>query len=459
MSNHPTATRVFLASLGCARNQIDSEWMLGRLSDDGVLLVAEPGKADAIVVNTCSFIEDAADESIDTILQLARYKQTGPCRRLIVTGCLPERYREDIIAAIPEVDLFLGTGAFDRIVEAVTGTLETSRCILPDPDALPVAGSDAPRARVSSPMAYLKIAEGCSRHCTYCIIPKLRGRQKSRPAADIVAEAQQLLQTGVKELVLVSQDSTAYGNDIRGSDAANLARLLESLALLTAGLQNHCPPEAPAGFWVRFLYGHPESIDDSVIQTVAKHANLCEYFDIPIQHAANGVLKKMGRRYSRDDLHRLVDRIRSLVPGAAIRTTVIVGFPGETDKHFQTLLRFVEKVRFDHLGCFTYSDAEDLAAHRLTDHVAKAVADERMDAIMYCQAGISEDTNRRYLGRSLPVLVENRLERGLYGCRTAFQAPEVDGTTLVQAEALAVGCFQRVRITEVKTYDLMGVPE
>jgi len=457
MQNPATSTRVYLASLGCARNQIDSEWMLGRLQRSGAVLVDEPGQADAIVVNTCSFIEAAADESIDTILQLARYKQTGACRRLIVTGCLPERYRQEIVGAIPEVDLFLGTGAFDRIAEAVAGTLCASRCILPDPDTLPVAGADEPRQRALSSMAYLKIAEGCSRRCTYCIIPKLRGRQKSRDAEDIVAEARQLLHSGVKELVLVSQDTTAYGHD--GSGAVDLARLLDSLARLTAGSRGECAPDEPADFWIRFLYGHPESIDDAVIQTVAKHANLCEYFDVPIQHAADRVLRKMGRRYSRSDLHRLIDRIREQIPEAAIRTTVIVGFPGETEKDFETLLRFIEEIRFDHLGCFTYSDAADLASHRLGGHVAEAVAAERMDAVMYCQAGISAGNNRRYLGRSLPVLVENCVERGLYACRTAFQAPEVDGTTLVRAGSLKPGCFQQVRITEAETYDLMGVPE
>jgi ribosomal protein S12 methylthiotransferase len=447
---------VYLASLGCARNQIDSETMLGRLQQSGAVIVDDPEQAEAIVVNTCSFIEAAADESIDTILQLAQLKQTGACRRLIVTGCLPERYRDEIAGAIAEVDLFLGTGAFDRIAEAVAGTLGPARCLLPDPDRLPVAGADEPRTRSASAMAYLKIAEGCSRHCTYCIIPKLRGRQKSRRPQDIVAEARRLLAAGVKELVLVAQDTTAYGSEDGGG--AGLAGLLESLAGLSAGAQARCPAEEAADFWVRFLYGHPESIADAVIQTVAKHANLCEYFDIPIQHAADGVLKKMGRRYSRDDLHRLIDRIREAVPGAAVRTTVIVGFPGETEKDFQTLLRFVEQVRFDHLGCFTYSDAEDLASHRLSDPVAPAVAEERMDAIMTCQAGISSGNNRRYLGRSLPVLVEHRMERGLYAARTAFQAPEVDGVTLVRAESLPTGCFQRVRIVESETYDLTGVP-
>ena len=458
MSKPSTATAVFLASLGCARNQIDSEVMLGRLQRSGAALVDDPAQAEAIVVNTCSFIEAAADESIDTILQLARFKQTGVCRRLIVTGCLPERYREAIADTIPEVDVFLGTGAFDRIGEAVFGTPDSARCILPDPDSLPAAAAQTPRMRGSAPMAYVKIAEGCSRQCTYCIIPKLRGRQKSRHAEDILAEAKQLLEAGVRELVLVSQETTAYGQD-RG--AADLAGLLETLARLTGSGEQpgRCSPDEASRFWIRFLYGHPESISDSVIQTVAKHANLCEYFDVPIQHAADGVLKKMGRRYNSDDLYRLIDRIRQIVPEAALRTTVIVGFPGESEQDFQTLLRFIEKVRFDHLGCFTYSDAEDLASHRLPDPVAPTVAAERMDAVMTCQAGISAENNRRFLGRRLPVLIEEQLESGLYAGRTAYQAPEVDGITLVRGGSLQIGCFHPVRITEVETYDLIGVPQ
>lgn len=457
MPKPSTSTTVFLASLGCARNQIDSEVMLARLQRSGASVVDDPAQAAAIVVNTCSFIEAAADESIDTILQLARFKQTGACRRLIVTGCLPERYREAIADTIPEVDVFLGTGAFDRIGEAVFGTPDAARCILPDPDSLPAAGAQMPRMHPTFPMAYVKIAEGCSRQCTYCIIPKLRGRQKSRDAEDILAEAKQLLHAGVKELVLVSQESTAYGQDLNG--AGDLARLLESLARLSGSGEQpgRCPPDEASRFWIRFLYGHPESITESVIQTVAKHANLCEYFDVPIQHAADGVLKKMGRRYDSDDLHRLIDRIRQIVPEAALRTTVIVGFPGESEQDFHTLLRFIEAVRFDHLGCFTYSDAEDLASHQLPDPVDPAVAAQRLDAVMTCQAGISAGNNRRFIGRRLPVLIEEQLESGLYAGRTAYQAPEVDGITLVRAGSLQIGCFHPVKITEAHTYDLMGV--
>lgn len=447
--------KIFLSSLGCARNLIDSEMMLGRLKTAGAVLMDDPADAEVIIVNTCSFIESAADESIDTIFELAKYKENGSCQRLIVTGCLPERYREDIIEVMPEVNLFLGTGAFDRIVSAVDGYLDTSKCILPDPDLLVPSGAGDPRVQTAAHMAYLKIAEGCSKHCTYCIIPRLRGKQKSRSIDDIVTEAQRLVQNGVKELVLVAQDTTAYGKDLGGS--SNLSQLLKRLAEIPPHPES-CTGYGPGSepFWIRFLYGHPESIDDSVIRTVAHYANICSYFDIPIQHAGNTVLKKMGRHYSRDDLHRLIDRIRTTLPGAAIRTTVIVGFPGETDKEFGELIKFVEDVRFNHLGCFVYSDSEDLPSHSLPGHVPQAVAKERYDALMSSQVNISLVHNRKFTGKTVQVLVEERSEEGLFTGRTARQAPEVDGLTYIHANRLQTGCMTDVRITDALEYDLVG---
>ena len=447
--------KIHLVSLGCARNLIDSEIMLGRLLRTGAEIVDEPDDAQVIIVNTCSFIDSAADESIDTILELAKYKKNKTCRRLVVTGCLPERYREDIVDAIPEVDVFLGTGAFDRIVEAVDGYLDTAGCILPDPDSVVISGDDTTRARSAPHMAYLKIAEGCSKHCTYCIIPRLRGKQKSRPPEDIVSEACDLVRSGVKELVLVAQDTTAYGKDLpAGTD---LAQLLDALANIPVDRDSTiCNVGKAEKFWIRFLYGHPESIDESVLQTVGQHANICSYFDIPIQHACDPVLKRMGRNYSKADLYRLVDRIRSLVPEAAIRTTVIVGFPGETEKEFNDLLQFVEDVRFNHLGCFMYSDAEDLPSHRLPDHVPEAVVKERYNVLMSTQVNISSGHNRQYVGRSIPVLIEEQLEAHLFAGRSAFQAPDVDGVTYVRGKQLQTGCISDIRITDALEYDLAG---
>jgi ribosomal protein S12 methylthiotransferase len=422
--------------------------MLGRLSKAGWVITPDLSQAETIIVNTCSFIESAVNESIDTILELAKYKEDGNCKRLIVTGCLPQRYREKVVKAIPEVDLFLGTGAFDKIVEAVDGSLGLSVCLLPDPDLLTLQQVDTPRVQSSRHTAYLKIAEGCSKHCRYCIIPKLRGRQKSRVIEDIVAEARCLLQSGAKELVLIAQDTTAYGKDLVPS--VSVSRLLERLSDLDG--EDTLTDE----FRIRLMYGHPESIDESVIQTIAVRSNICSYFDIPIQHASHPVLKRMGRQYTRDDLQKLFDRIRTTDPNAAIRTTFIVGFPGETDRDFAELLAFIEDVRFDHLGGFTYSDSEDLASHKLAGRVPDDIAQDRYDALMSRQADISSQNNRKYQGRVLSVLVEEALEERLYSGRTPYQASEVDGVTLVHSAQLKTGCFTNVRIRQTLEYDLIG---
>ena len=435
---------IHLVSLGCARNLVDSEVMTGKLREAGCVPVQDPEDADVIIVNTCSFIEAAANESIDTILALAALKKEGSCSRLIVTGCLPERYREDIVAALPEVDVFLGTGAYDRIIEAVQDSPKLSVCMLPDPDGITVENSGVARELTTGPAAYLKIAEGCNRRCTYCIIPKLRGRQKSRSMADIAAEAEKLAASGVRELTLVSQDTTAYGQDL--DDPADFSQLLERLSRI------------PNDIWIRFLYGHPESISDAVIQTVADHSVICPYFDIPVQHASDSVLKRMGRHYGRKELLRLFESIRATVPGASLRTTVIVGFPGETDADFDLLLSFVKEIRFDHLGVFIYSDADDLPSHHLPNPVPAAVARRRHNRLMAVQKKISAENNRSHLDKIIPVLVESAPEKGVYMGRTRFQAPEVDGVTIIHADRLEIGDVIRVRITDTLEYDLIGVP-
>ncbi len=438
-----------LINLGCARNQVDSEIMAGRLARAGHDIVDDPARAEAIIVNTCCFVEDAADESVDTILAAAAYKQSGRCRRLIVTGCLPERYREASAEALPEVDLFLGTGAYDQILAVVEGVLPSNNSILlPDPDRIAPQTADAPRVLTDGPMAYIKIAEGCDRHCTFCIIPALRGRQKSRPLAEIVAEARHLITQGVKELVLVGQETTRYGYDREDGD--NLSSLLAALSDLS--------PE----IWIRFLYGHPQSLSDDVLHTVAARPNLCAYFDIPIQHSVDRLLQQMGRRYTGGDLAAMMARIRRLVPEAVLRTTLIVGFPGETDADFDQLLQFVKTARFDHLGVFTYSDADDLAAHGLPHPVDAQTAGRRRDILMQAQKFISESRLARHLDREYTVLVEEAPEPGVFLGRTAFQAPEVDGLTYIHTtdaqNAVAVGRFVRVKITDSLEYDLVGKP-
>jgi ribosomal protein S12 methylthiotransferase len=436
---------VYIESLGCARNQVDSEGMAGRLRAAGCHIADDPVDADVIVVNTCSFIQSAAEESIDTILALAQYKTRGRCRKLIVAGCLPERYRDASGPAFPEVDIFLGTGAFDQIVGAVTGSLATGACLLPDPEGVD-PDAPAPRRPSTAHAAYLKIAEGCSRHCTYCIIPRLRGRQKSRSTAAILAEARALIDDGVREITLVAQETTAYGSDL--DTPASLADLMAALAALDPSV------------WIRFLYGHPQTLAAELTATISRFPNLCPYFDIPIQHAADGVLKRMGRSYTGLDLERLFRRIRGVIPRAALRTTVLTGFPGETEADVNRLVDFIRRVRFDHLGVFCYSDADDLPSHGLDGHVPPEVAQARMDRLMGLQKEISEDKLAAFHGSTLPVLVEKEAEPAIYVARTMFQAPEVDGCVLVRSrEPLTPGTFANVRILETMEYDLIGEPE
>lgn len=433
--------KVYLISLGCVRNLVDSEVMIGRLVEAGFKIIQDAGKAEIIIVNTCSFIESAVNESIDTILELAKYKQKGSCRQMIVAGCLPERFRKEIISSLPEVDIFLGTGAFDKIVHAVKGSLNQPCCILPDPDSV---GLHNNLKRVSSfaHMAYLKIAEGCNGHCSYCIIPKLRGKQKSRNLKDVVDEARFLISSGIKELILVAQDTTGYGTDL--CPPVKFARLLDNISNISDTI------------WVRILYGHPESIDDAVIKTVAKHHNICSYFDIPIQHASDKILKKMQRDYTFDELRRLFDKIRMIAPEAALRTTAIVGFPGETDNDFYLLMDFIKEYHFEHLGVFIYSDSEDLRSHKLSSHIPENIAKNRYDILMSSQMEISRKNNSRHIGNVFKVLVEDAPEDNLYTGRTFFQAPEVDGITYIKSEKLKPGSFARIRITDALEYDLIG---
>ncbi len=434
--------KLYLASLGCAKNLVDSEVMLGRLIKAGWRITQDPQNADTIIVNTCSFIESAVNESIDTILELARFKSNGTCRRLIITGCLPERFREAMVETLPEVDVFLGTGAFDKIVTAVNDDLNIGRCYLPDPNIISYQQPEPLRVRSSSYMAYLKVAEGCSRHCTYCIIPKLRGKHRSRHLEDIVSEARDLISSGVKELILIAQDTTHYGTDLH--PRVPLYRLLEKIS------------EISDNIWIRILYGHVESLEDSFIRTVAEHRNICSYFDVPIQHASDRILKKMGRNYTSEALYRLFDNIRSTVPDAALRTAVIVGFPGETDKDFETLSTFIQDICFDNLGVFIYSDAEDLPSHKLPGRIPKSTALDRYNRLMTVQQKISLLNNRKHIGKNYDVLVEESMDNNLYKGRTFFQAPEVDGITDIRSRNLPIGSFIHVRIEEAFEYDLKG---
>ncbi len=445
--------KIHLNSLGCARNQIDGEIMAGLLEKAGWTIVADPSEAEVIVVNTCGFIEAATQESIDVILELAALKKEGNCRRMIVTGCVPERYKESLAEQLPEVDFFLGTGAYDRIVEAAGNLASPENRLFPPPGERPPDDPDLPRKTALSYSAYLKIAEGCDRKCTYCIIPKLRGRHRSRPLADIAKEAKNLVAAGARELNLVAQDSSSWGYDL--DPPRHPAELLAALSDLA--------PNA----WIRLLYGHPDRTNERLINTMGNAPGVLPYFDVPVQHASAKVLRRMGRNYDGEYLARLFDGIRNKVPEAVLRTTLIVGFPGETQKDFEELVKFVEKVRFDHLGVFVYSDEDDLPSHLLPGHVSAKTAKKRRDAIMKIQARISESHNENYIGRTLDVLVEENPEEGVWVGRAWFQAPEVDGVVYVGSSDerfskgfdCDIGSSARVKIVDAMEYDLIGEPE
>ena len=461
--------KIYLYNLGCVRNIVDGEAMQGLLEKTGHTFVEDARDAGAIIVNTCSFIEPAAEESVDAILEMARLKSEGSCSRLIVAGCLPERYRQNLAEALPEVDAFLGTGAYDRVEYALSGEMEKGVCLFPDPAAIPLHTRSTPRARSPHPVAYVKIMEGCNRRCTYCIIPQLRGRLRSRTPEDIGREIRDMAGQGFSEIVIIGQDTTSYGDDL--DDRPELADIL-TLAAKAA-------PDA----WIRFLYGHPNRIDSRLLETVRDHPNICPYFDIPVQHVSQTVLKRMGRGgHDRRFLEDLFSRIRSKIPDAALRTTVMTGFPGETEADFNELAEFVKTVRFDHMGAFVYSDADDLASHRLSGHVSAEVAKDRMERLMTIQAEISLEKNEARVGQTVSVLLEENQYDGTAIGRTMFQAPEVDGITVVYASSMPrpntaqstspgaspgtsptdigdfIGKRIHVTITQATEYDLEGVP-
>ncbi len=437
--------KVYLESLGCARNQVDSEIMMGTLERAGHTLVDDPARAGTIIVNTCGFITTAADEAIEVILDMAGYKKKGLCRRLIVTGCLPQRYQDDkdLSAALPEVDVFLGTRAVDDIVHALDPNLDLPYILFRDPGLKPFQEPDAHRRLLYDYHAYVKVSEGCSRHCTYCIIPALRGRQRSRPADDICREARGLFSQGVREVILTAENTTDWGHDLAGRPG--FETVLDRVA-------QHVPKTAR----LRLLYTHPATLSEPVMQVIASNPRICSYYDVPVQHVSDRVLRQMGRPYTGKDLFRLFDRIRLIDSDAALRTTLITGFPGETREDFDALVSFVETVRFDHLGVFVYSDSQDTVSHGLPDHVPGEVALERHDILMGLQAEISKQINAKYVGQTLEVLVEENPEGGLYLGRTGFQAPEVDGVTFIYDSGLEIGSMVKVKITDCFEYDIAG---
>lgn len=435
---------ILFISLGCDKNLVDSEVMLGLLDKKGYQIVDSEEDADIIVVNTCCFIHDAKEESIQTILEMAEYKKEGRLKALIVTGCLAQRYQQEIIDEIPEVDAVLGTTSYDHIVEAVEEALAgNGHVVLEDVDAFPEV-EEKRLVTTGGHYAYLKIAEGCDKHCTYCIIPKLRGNYRSVPMEKLVAEAKDLADQGVKELILVAQETTVYGKDLYGEKS--LHKLLRELCKIP-GIQ-----------WIRILYCYPEEIYDELIQTIKEEKKVCHYLDLPIQHASDAVLKRMGRRTSKAQLVEIIGKLRKEIPDISLRTTLITGFPGETEEQHEELKDFVDEMEFDRLGVFTYSPEEDTPAATLPDQIPEEVKEDRQAELMELQQEIAFDLAEDMVGREVLVMIEGKVaDENAYVGRTYKDAPNVDGLIFINTdEELMSGDFARVRVTDALEYDLIG---
>ena len=435
---------ILFVSLGCDKNLVDTEVMLGLLASRGHQMVDSEEIADVIVINTCCFIHDAKEESIQTILEMAEYKKAGSCKALIVTGCLAQRYKQEIIDEIEEVDAVLGTTSYDKIVEAIDEALAGHTSVeMTDIDALPLVESKR-LVTTGGHFAYLKIAEGCDKHCTYCIIPKIRGNFRSDPIERLLKEAEDLVAQGVKEIILVAQETTLYGKDLYGEKS--LHKLLRELCKIS-GLR-----------WIRILYCYPEEITDELIQVIKEEDKICNYLDLPIQHASDGILKRMGRRTSKEQLVEIIGKLRKEIPDIAIRTTLITGFPGETQEQHEELMEFVDEMEFDRLGVFTYSPEEDTPAAVMPDQIPEDVKEDRQAELMELQQEIAFDLAEEMIGRDVLVMIEGKVaDENAYVGRTYKDAPNVDGLIFVESEEeLMSGDFARVRITGALEYDLMG---
>ena len=431
-------------SLGCDKNLVDSEVMLGIVEKNGYRIVDSEEDADIIVINTCCFIHDAKEESIQTILEMAEYKKTGRLKALIVTGCLAQRYKEEILSEIPEVDAVLGTASYDKIAETIRRALECGGFVeLSDINALPLV--DTKRlVTTGGHFAYLKIAEGCDKHCTYCIIPKLRGNYRSVPIKRLLKEAQELTEQGVKELILVAQETTVYGKDIYGEKSLHL--LLRKLCEIK-GLR-----------WIRVLYCYPEEIYDELIEVMKEEKKICRYLDLPIQHSEDEILRRMGRRTTRQQLISTVEKLHREIPDIVLRTTLITGFPGETKEQHEALMDFVDEMEFERLGVFTYSPEEDTPAADFPGQIPEEVKEERRAELMELQQEIVFDRAEEMAGKELLVMIEGKVaDEDAYVGRTYMDAPNVDGLIFVNTDReLVSGDFAKVTVTGAAEYDLIG---
>lgn len=436
--------KVLFISLGCDKNLADSEEMLGMLVENGYTLTNDETEAEIIVVNTCAFIHDAKEESINSILEMARYKTEGVLKVLLVTGCLAQRYKEEIIKEIPEVDAVLGTTSFGDIIKALDKVFEGERYLeFKDINAL----TEISKKRVLTTggyYGYLKIAEGCDKRCTYCIIPKLRGNYRSIPMEQLISQAEYLAGQGVRELILVAQETTVYGKDIYGKKC--LHKLLKELCKIP-GIQ-----------WIRILYCYPEEIYPELIQTMKEEKKICHYLDLPIQHCSDKILKKMGRRTTKQELIDIVTLLRKEIPDIVLRTTLITGFPGETEEDHEELMEFIDTMEFDRLGVFTYSAEEDTPAANMPNQIAEEVKQDRQAELMELQQEISIDKGNDKIGTCVEVMIEGKVaDENAYVGRTYGDAPNVDGYIFINTDTeLMSGDFARVHVTGALEYDLIG---
>ncbi len=435
--------KIGFISLGCAKNLTDTETMLALLVDGGMEIVSDPAVADVLVVNTCAFIDSAKAESIDAILEMAEYKK-GKCELLVVTGCLAQRYKREIFKEIPEVDIILGTNDYDKILHVITGFFFRSETISSVSDSNAHITEYLPRILSTPPYsAYLKIADGCDNFCTYCIIPKLRGKYRSRPADDIISEAKKLAESGVKELILVAQDTAYYGKDGTEYDLCTLLKDLSSID----GIE-----------WIRLQYCYPENISDELIDEIASNDKIVKYIDMPLQHISDNILKRMGRRSRKAHVESLLEKLRFKIPNLAIRTSIIVGFPGETEADFEELKEFLKNARLDRVGVFTYSREEDTPAYAMEYQIDEDIKQSRMDILMQQQMEISSQLNNEKIGRVVQAIAEGYDEENFcYVGRSFADTPEVDGSAYIySSEELNAGDIVNIKIIDAHEYDITG---
>jgi len=436
--------KILFVSLGCDKNLVDTEMMLGELLKKGYEFTDDEADADIVVVNTCCFIGDAKEESINALLEMAQLRKEGQIKVLVAAGCLAQRYKEEIQTEIPEVDVIIGTTAIEKIVEAIDEVFAgNARNHYEDINAKPFAGTERV-VTTGGHFAYLKIAEGCDKHCTYCIIPKVRGNFRSVPMDTLLKQAENLVQKGVKELILVAQETTLYGVDLYGKKS--LPELLRKLG------------QIPGIFWIRILYCYPEEITEELIQTIKEEPKVCHYLDIPVQHASDRVLKRMGRRTNQQQLRSMIEKLREEIPDICLRTTLITGFPGETEEDHEELMQFINDMEFDRLGAFTYSQEEDTPAAIMPDQIAEEIKLERQQDIMELQQEIAFEKAESMIGRVLTVMVEGKVaDEDVYVARTYRDAPNVDGYLFLNTTAtLMTGDLVKVIVTDSNEYDLVG---